>query len=224
MIVLPPFPQNRKADTKRQAELRVYNDISQSPVPGLAVYGGKTAPEAPEIDMTLWLQKEGRVGMEIKGGTYVRERGQWMLRTIDGPGVVDSPVIQARDAAMSFRDAVKQLGRKVFVFAFLVFPDMTENRDIADEAARQKVHVLFGAGQLVERMLQVVSTQEVFQPPTATQIQEEARLFIPGIEYRTPVSAAPDAGPGAVSPPELDLIARQVIIQNAKVVNVYTTG
>ena len=224
MFLLPEFPENRKADPKRQGELRVYNKLAQSGVTGLAIYGGKASPEGPEVDFALWLQKEGRFSMEVKASRYTFEDGRWVLHSVNGPEVVDSPVLQARDSAMHFRDAVKEsLGRKVFVYAVVIFPDLDPDQDIIKQAARHKVHPIFGTGELGDRLLAIAGSQEIFMPPTASHIQEEAELFIPGVRYpagtevrRTERGATPSA--------DMDIIARQVVIQNAGVVNIYTTG
>ena len=225
MFVLPAFPENRRSDPKRQSELRVYSEIAKNPIPGLAIYGAKALPSAPEIDFALWVQKEARVGMEVKGGRYTFQEGEWVLRSVEGPQPVDSPVLQARDSAMSFKDAVKEsLGRKIYVVAVLVFPDMDPDQDIMDEAGRQKVTVLFGTRSLVDRMLQSADTQEIIMPPTPSRIQEEAQLFIPGVEYPTPGMPARQPCATADQLTETDILARHVVIQNAGVVNIYTAG
>ena len=224
MLVLPEFPENRRSDPKRQGELRIYNQLAKSDVPGLAVYGAKANSSAPEIDFALWLQKEARCGIEVKAGRYTYEDGRWLLHSINGPEAVDSPVLQARDSAMSFRDAVKEaLGRKVFVCAVLIFTDMDPDQDIIQQAARHKVHPIFGTGELEDRLLAIAGSQEIFMPPTGSHIQEEAELFIPGVRYpvrtevrRTERRAAPSA--------DMDILARHVVIQSAGVVNIYTTG
>ena len=52
-------------------------------------------------------------------------RGQWQRITDDGPVTIPCPMKVTWDAALQIREAVKRhLGRKVFVVAVLVFPDM----------------------------------------------------------------------------------------------------
>ena len=110
------FPNNRRTDPKRQGELKVYTELSATPTVGLAIYGGKAGPDSPEEDFVLWLQKEVRASVEVKGGENSFEHGQWTLHSVHGPELVDSPVIQAKDEAFSFKDAVKEaFGRKVYV-------------------------------------------------------------------------------------------------------------
>ena len=224
MLVVPEFPENRRTDPKRQGERRVHEKLARSGVTGLSIYGAKANPEGPEMDFAVWLQKEARVSLEVKASMYTFEGGQWILHSVNGPESVDSPVLQARDSAMSFRDAVKEaLGRKVFVFAALIFVDMDPDQDIIQQAARHKVHPIFGTGDLGDQLLAIAGSQEIFMPPTGSHIQEEAELFIPGVRYpvgtevrRTERRAAPSD--------DMDILARQVVIQSAGVVNIYTTG
>lgn len=226
MIIYPrSFPENRSKDPRRQGELRVYNDIANSPVPGLTIYGGKVGPEAPEVDYSLWLQKEARASAELKSGQNSFARGEWTLRSVDGSTMVDSPVIQARDAAISIRDAVrKSLGRKVFVLAFLIFPDMDPDQEIIKEASRQKVHVIFGSRGIVDEILQVAAVEEIIMPPTASHIQEEVELFIPGLQYPKSGTDTPRADRMPVLQEGMGITTHQVIIQHVDVVNLYTVG
>ena len=226
MIVHPrSFPENRRMDPRRQGELRVYNDIATCSRPGLVIYGGKAGPEAPEVDFSMWLQKEARASAEVKGGRYSIELGEWKLHSVNGSEIVDSPVIQTRDAAIGIRDTVKQsLRRKVFVLAFLVFPDMGPDHEIVKEASRQKVHVIFGSKGIVDEIIRIADTEGIIMPPTASHIQEEAELFIPGIQYPKSGSAVPSADGTAAPRTGMDMAAHQVVIQHVDVVNLYTIG
>lgn len=226
MIVHPrSFPEGRRMDPRRQGESRIHDDVVSSPVPGLAIYGGKAGPESPEVDFLMWLQKEARASVEIKAGNYGFELGEWTLCSVNGPEVMDSPVIQARDAAISIRDAVrKSLRRKVFVLAFLVFPDMDPDREIIREASRHKVHVIFGSRGIVDEVLRVAAAEEIIMPPTASHIQEEAELFIPGIQYPKAATGAPRTGRPSTPREEMHMAVRQVIIQHVDVVNLYNMG
>ena len=226
VIVHPgSFPESRRMDPRRQGELRIYDDIASSPVPGLAIYGGKAGSEAPEVDFPIWLQKEARASTEIKAGNYSFELGEWRLYSVNGPEVVDSPVIQARDAAISIRDAVrKSLRRKVFVLAFLIFPDMDPDREIIKEASRHKVHVIFGSRGIVDEILRVAAAEEIIMPPTASHIQKEAELFIPGIQYPQSVADTPRTDRTSTKREGMDMAVHQVIIQHVDVVNLYTVA
>ena len=79
------FPEHRRTDPTRQAELRVYNELLNSDLDGLAVYGSKPTPNRPEVDVTLWLPNNARLSDEVKGGAYSLQGGEWMLHSVGGP-------------------------------------------------------------------------------------------------------------------------------------------
>ena len=62
----------------------------------------------------------------------------------------------------------------------------------------------------------------IYSPPTARYIEEEVAVLTPGLAEDLPRAAA--EGPPAADPPAMGLTARQVVIQHADVVNVYTVG
>ena len=219
------FPNNRRTDPKRQGELKVYTELSATPTVGLAIYGGKAGPDSPEEDFVLWLHKEVRASVEVKGGETSFEYGQWILHSVHGPELVDSPVIQAKDAAFSFKDAVKEaFGRKVYILSVIVFTDMAPDPAIIQEAERHKVHALFGTSGLVEKILEIAGTREIFVPPTLSHIRNEAQLFVPGIDYLQQRAAEPRTDGDDRECAKMDIAAQRVIIQHVDVVNIYTTG
>ena len=225
MIIHPPFPEKRLADPRRQGGLRVYQDIANHPAPGLAIYSGKLGPGIPEVDFSLWLQQEARAAMEVKAGPYSLKCGELILHSPNGSEVVDCPIIQARDSAISIKDAVKEsLRRRVFMLAFLIFPDMDPDPDIIELASRQKVNVIFGSRGIVDEVVRVAKAEKIFRPPAASHIQEEAELFIPGIKYPTMGNAVSHGDSPAASRSRMDVATHQIIIQHVDVVNLYTMG
>ena len=108
-----------------------------------------------------------------------------MLHGEGGPREVDSPVIQARDAAIGLRQSIKEnLRRSVYVYATLGFTDMEQDNHILAEARLQKVHVVWRGEALAGRLVEISESERIFFPPTGADIQEEARLFVPGLEYQ----------------------------------------
>ena len=209
------FPGHRRNEPTRQAELRVYNELQNSDLVGLCIYGGKPSPDCPEIDFALLLKGRARLTHERKGGNYSLERGQWMLHGVGGPKEVDSPVIQARDAAIGLRQAIREnLGRSVYVYATLGFTDMEPDNHILGEARLQKVHVVWGGESLSDRLIEISESQKIYAPPTAADIQEEARLFVPGLEYQEVSTLSA----------QMEMVVRHVTIQNVRTLNIYTTG
>ena len=227
MQMAQPFPENRINDPKRRAELAVYEEIANSPVSGLTVYGSKVGPDSPEIDFALWISDVGRFTNEVKGGCYTLEAGKWKLITTDGPQPVSSPVLQARDSAMCIRDTIKQhCNKRRYILACLTFTDMNPDPAILEDAAKFNVHVKFGVSGLVEEM-QRVASEQIYGVPTAMHIQGEAQLLVPGIQYQeAPRQEAPSLSRPNEAPapsPDLNMTAPHVTI-HAGVVNIYTAG
>ena len=126
---------------------------------------------------------------------------------------------------MSIRAALLTGGRyKVYMVAVLVFPDMPDpDPRIQEWAANCHVNVLWGSDNLVERLTEVDDVEGIYSPPTARHIQVEAAVLMPGLAEDLPGAAA--EGPlTPPHPPAMGLTARQVVIQHAGVVNVYTVG
>ena len=70
MRILNEFPEHRRADPKRRAELQVYDQLAGSGAPGAAIYEIRAHRDAPEVDFMVWLQDTARFGMQVKGGRY----------------------------------------------------------------------------------------------------------------------------------------------------------
>ena len=125
MKVTPDFPDHRREDPKRAAELRIYNELANSLAPGQAVYELKATPEAPEVDFGIWLEDVARVGLQVKG--------VWRLHSGIDAEIVTCPLQQAWDAAISIRDAVNErLHRKIFILPVLLFPDVEPDSAIEE--------------------------------------------------------------------------------------------
>ena len=213
MNVYPEFPENRLNDPKRQAELSVYLELQAAEVAGQAIYEARPSRSCKEVDFAIWFQDVARIAMQVKGGQYRIERGSWYLSTPSGEEKKPTPAKQTWDAALQLHDFLQERiddGRNPFVVPLLAFPDMEPDTDIEAWSAQAGIHVLFGAECLAERLVELARTARVYFPPTAGEIAEEVELVMPGV-----VDPAPAA---------MDLQARQVIIQHAEVVNVYTTA
>ena len=208
------FPQHRRNEPTRQAELRTYNELQASDLAGIGIYGGRPSPDCPEIDFAVLLKGRARLAHEVKGGLYSLQRGQWMLHSEGGPKEVDSPVNQARDAAIGLRQAIREnLRRSVYVYASLGFTDMEPDNHILAEARLQKVHVVWGGENLADRIIEISASEKIFVPPTADDIQEEGRLFVPGLEYLG--GNAPRAG--------MEMEARQMFTLTVQNLHIHIT-
>ncbi len=212
MKIHPKFPKGRRRDPKRQAELLIYEKLKASNVPGYALYEVRVDQHCRELDFLVLLEGAARIGIELKGGLYRLVGGEWQLLTPEGWQKVPNPISQLWDAAMGLRDTLgERLNHKSFIIPVLSFPDMEPDQDIADRASAAKVQVIWGTERFVERLVELAEVSDVFYPPSAEDIKTEIEAIVPGLT-------------GDPAPSEMDLQARQVIIQHVDTVNVYTTG
>ena len=224
MRILNEFPEHRRADPKRRAEMQVYDQLAGSGAPGAAIYEIRAQRDAPEVDFAVWVEDVARFGIQVKGGRYTVEGGKWFLYTDGERKPMQDPVKLTWDAAMSIRDALWARGRyKVFVVPVLVFPDVPDpDPQVREWADNCRVNVLWGNGNLVQRLTEVHDVAGIYSPPTTRHIEEEVAVLMPRLAEDLPRAAA--EGPPAADPPAMGLTARQVVIQHAGVVNVYTVG
>ena len=216
------FPQNRREDPKRQAEWTVYLEITKSDRPGEALYELKTNRSTPELDYALFVEGVAHFALEVKGGRYTVRNGSWYLHTEHGEEAVSNPFKVAWDAGMQIREVIqRELHRKVYVVVVVVFPDMEEpDPGIEVWVANEGVRVLGGSHDLVDRLVEMVSDEDIYSPPTVAQIEEEIAVLRPGLVAETKVGGAADDVP-APAPTTIDLTNRQPVIGHADVVNVY---
>ena len=195
MEITPTFPDHRLDNPKRQAEYRVYQEIAQSQVPGLALYEVHASRHSPEVDFLVWLENVGCFNIEVKGGLYVLENGILFLRSNGELEQVANPIPRVRDAAFSVRDAVKdRLPGACYVIPVLLFPDMERSPEIEAWADGEMPNVVFGVDRLLERLARLEEAKTVRRPPNAQRIRLEANLFRPvgqGEVDADPVSDVP---------------------------------
>ena len=220
MRVFNEFPEHRLKDPKRQAELAVYQQLEDSDAEGVALYEARPNARCKELDFGIWLTGVGRYGMQVKGGNYRTDKGAWRLITHGGEEHKGSPLKQAWDSTMGLHDHLQKKiagSRNPVIVPVIVFPDMEPDEDIEAWAMQAGVRVLFGADDLVARLVELADTCNFFFPPTAEEVAEEVDLVMPGLGNPKPAKMP--------SPKTtLDMQAQHLNIQNAGVVNVYITG
>ena len=235
MKITPQFPEHRRQDPLRLAELRVYTQIAESLRRGHALYEVKAISSAPELDFAVWVEGCACFGLQVKGGQHTVDGLHWFLHTVDGTEPIPCPIQQTWDAALSIKTAIKRrLGRRTYILPVLVFPDMLPDPEIQQMVESDgRVSVLWGEENLIDRLMELPETDNVFTPPDAGQIVSEIAAVRPSADFtaadvrgRTTSPGKPYPAPaGPVSATErgrMDLTARQVVIQRADVVNVYT--
>ena len=235
MLTQPEFPAHRRRDPLRLAELQAYQEFMNSDRAGRVLYEVKTSRNVPELDFAALIEGVAIYGLQVKGGQHVITRGQWQRITDDGPVTIPCPMKVTWDAALQIREAVKRrLSRKVFVVAVLVFPDMEPDPDIELRAENDRVKVLFGTNNLVERLVDLVADEEIFNPPTAWLVDEIAETLMPflangGDDEEEPelLPDMPKPGPKPDQPGQakrignMDASGRPAEVHHADVVNVY---
>ena len=217
MLVTPPFPEPYLNDPMRAAELRVYQELARTEVPGQSLYQVNAYPNAPELDVLVALEGVAYVCVGIKGGFYRRNnRGEWFLRTAFAWQRTPCPLDDTWMAAISVHDALlKSLNLNIFVVAVLIFPDMEGDPGIDQATANGKVRVHWGTDNLVESMAEIARSRTINRPPTAGQIARVAEFFMPGLG----MGPAPNPIPAA-----MEIAGRQLIIQHVDTLNVYPAG
>ena len=217
MLIYPPFPEPYLNDPMRQAELRIYQELARSEVPGQALYQVNAYPNAPELDALVALERVAYVCVGIKGGFYkLTNDGKWFLRTAFGWQRTPCPLKQTWLAAISVHDALlESLNLNIFVVAVLVFPDMDRDPAIDQATANDKVRVQWGTDDLVNGMAAIAKTKTINCPPDAGQIARVVEFFMPGL------GTAPEPHPTTAA---MEIAGRQLIIQHVDTVNVYPAG
>ena len=131
MKISPEFPDYRHQDPMRQAELVTYKQVAASDAPGVALYECHPTPSSPEVDFVIILEGVAHFAVQVKGGHWRMEDGQFQLLTDQGWITKTAPPTQACDAAYAVRNAVRAvLGRSIYIIPVILFPDMEPDADI----------------------------------------------------------------------------------------------
>ena len=98
----------------------------------------------------------------------------------------------------------------------LLFPDTPQDQTIEEWATQRRVKVLFGADDLVGRLLELADSVGVKHPPTADHIRNEVAAVTNGL-------VAPSWDGGGHEAVQ-EFMARQVVIQHVDTVNIHVTS
>ena len=120
------------------------------------------------------------------------------------------------------KDVKKQLDYRIYVIPVAVFVGEDPDNAVQAWAIDHDVRILFSTDRLVERLGVIANeyADQIYIPPTLAEIREVMGVFNTA-EIPQPVKA-PESSSAPI--PDADLTARQVIIQHAGTVNVYTIG
>ena len=216
MRIQPEFPEYHHNDPKRQAELRVYQEIANSQRPGQALYGVKAARHSPEVDFVVWIEDVACFAIEAKGGNFWVENGTLFRQGPNGPEQVANPLRKAMDGALSISNAIKdRLPGGAFVISVLLFPDLEVEDDIRRWAQDSRTNVMFGITDLVRRLTELEDVQHIRIRPSAHLIEQEVAVLMPEARQEVNPAAPPKDLPTALQ-------AQHVEIHNL-VINLYAT-
>ena len=215
MRIQPEFPEYHHNDPKRQAELRVYQELANSQRPGQALYGVKAARHSPEVDFVVWVEDVACFAIEVKGGSYSVENGTLFRHGPNGPEQVSNPLPKAMDGTLSIRNAINdRLEGACYIISILLFPDMEEH-EIQRWAQDSRTNVMFGTDSLVRRLTELDDVATVRYRPPAYRIEQEVAVLMPEARPEVNLAAPPKDLPTALQ-------AQHVVIQNLTI-NLYAS-
>ena len=120
------------------------------------------------------------------------------------------------------KDVKTHLGFRIYVIPVAVFLGEDPDNAVQAWAITHNVRLLFSADRLGDRLAGIAReyADQIYVPPDMAEIQKVVGVFnaagLPQVEVASEANPAPTS--------ETDLTARQVIIQHADNVNVYTVG
>ena len=203
---------------------QVHTQLEVCQEPGQALYFPKENPRIRRPDFLLGLEDRAYFGLKVAVQPHGVERGKLVLVPA-AAGVTPplSPVgsVSAHAVGIS-KDVMRRLGYRIFVIPVAVFVGEDPDNTVQAWAIAHNVRLLFSTDRLVDRLAGIAReyADQIYAPPTMAEIQEVIGVLnAPGLP---PADVAPEASPAPTS--DTDLTARQVIIQHADTVNVYTIG
>ena len=137
----------------------------------------------------VWAEDVAAFAVDMRGGPYGIQDGELCLNT--GHGRVPKVGLLAKvwDSALAIPEFVeRKLSRHLYIIPVLALPDMKQDEDILDMAARRNVEVLFGSYDWVDRLVALADHHPIRHRPTAVSIEEEVMAIMPEL------APAPTAG------------------------------
>ena len=179
------FPSGRRKKPKRQAERRVYEALAGSDRQGFVYYEWRKGYEHIELDFAVWVKDLGRFALQVKGGRYLLIDGEWYLKTRDGVKLIGScPLDETKLAAFDLHDDIKECAQtsyNPYVIPVLMFPDMEPDRAIKQLAKRTGVYVIWGVGNLLADLEEIVRSRRVSEALGMDRIAREVHAVTDGL-------------------------------------------
>ena len=179
------FPSGRRKKAKRQAERQVYEALAGSDRQGFCYYEWRKGYGHIELDFAVWMVGLGRFALQVKGGRYLLIDGEWYLKTREGIKPVRScPLDETKLAALDWHDDIKELAAthyNPYVIPVLMFPDMEPDRAIKQLAKRTGVYVIWGVGNLLADLEEIVRSRRVSEALGMDRIAREVHAVTDGL-------------------------------------------
>ena len=127
----------------------------------------------------------GRFALQVKGGRYLLIDGEWYLKTREGNKYVRScPLDETKLAALDLHDDIKECAQTVYnpyVIPVLTFPDMEPDPAIKQLARRAGVYVIWGVGNLLADLEEIVRSRRVSEALGMDRIAREVQAVTDGL-------------------------------------------
>ena len=179
------FPSGRRKKPKRQAERSVYEALAGSDRRGFVYYEWRQGYEHIELDFAVWVNGLGRFALQVKGGRYLIIDGEWYLKTREGNKHVRScPLDETKLAALDLHDDIKECAQTAYnpyVIPVLAFPDMEPDEAIKNLAKRTGVYVIWGVGNLLADLEEIVRSRRVSEALGMDRIAREVQAVTDGL-------------------------------------------
>ena len=203
---------------------QVQTQLEVSQEPGQALYFARENPRIRRPDFLIGLADRAYFALQVAVQPHGVEGGKLVLvPPVAGVTPTLSPVgsVSARAVGIS-KDVKKHLGFRIYVIPVAVFVGEDPDNTVQAWAITHNVRLLFSADRLVDRLADIAKeyADQIYTPPDMAEIQRVVGVF--NTEGLPQTGMVSEANPAPTS--ETDLTARQVIIQHADTVNVYTIG
>ena len=224
MEILPINATELLQEPDKAALRLVHTQIENSQEAGQALYFANESPRIRRPDFLLGLVDRAYFALQVAVQPHGVRGGKLVL--VPAAAGVKAALslmgyVSARSVGIS-KDVQRHMGYRIFVIPVAVFVGEDPDNTVQAWAIEHDVGILFGTDQLMEQLVVIAEeyADQIYTPPTMAEIREVMGVF--NAEALPQAVPAPQAS--QVPIPDGNLTARQVIIQHADTVNVYTVG
>ena len=224
MRILPVSVAEALQGPHREVHRLVHAQLEQSQRPGQAIFFPNVEPDDRRPDVLVALEGQAYLALHLATQPHGVEDDWLVLISPDGDSMGISPAGHAAVHAVAISKELKaKLGCRTYVIPVIVFLDGRPDNVVQAWAMAHGVETLHSPDRLVEGLLQVVQDHRkpIFHPPSARQIDRVMAHLSTEERPAAQIASVPE---GDLLVPEAGITARQVIIQRADAVYVYTTG